>query len=117
MLIFIPLRRAWPTPSSDTSVAPASSADAAKSPGENTRHFLPFSPSVKSPPAPVVPKRRYTFEVEDTGIGIPPEKREKVFENFVQAGEALRKVFQRFCKLAVRNLSSCWVVKGLFGAM
>jgi sensor histidine kinase regulating citrate/malate metabolism len=66
---------------------------------------------------PVVPKRRYTFEVEDTGIGIPPEKREKVFENFVQAGEALRKVLQLFHNLAVRNFFSCWMVRGLFGAM
>ncbi|GAQ88197.1 Signal transduction histidine kinase [Klebsormidium nitens] len=82
------LVRAWPIPFPQTELAPAGPPDSpnAKTPRENGGWFSPCSPSPKSaPPVPSAAKRGYTFEVDDSGIGIPPEKREKVFENFVQA--------------------------------
>lgn len=82
--------RAWPSPLTQTDLAPAGPlvSPSAKTPRENSGWFSPCSPSPKTPSPVISPiKRGYTFEVDDSGIGIPPEKREKVFENFVQAGE------------------------------
>ena len=36
---------------------------------------------------------RLLFRVEDSGIGIPPEKRQQVFEAFVQADAGITRTF------------------------
>jgi len=42
---------------------------------------------------PDMGKAKLLFSVEDTGIGIPPEKQEKVFENFTQADSSTTRRF------------------------
>ncbi len=38
-------------------------------------------------------KARLIFKVEDTGIGIPPEKKEAIFENFTQADSSTTRLY------------------------
>ena len=89
-----------PNPSSSSSPSPSSSSPSPSSPSPSlsSPSSSPLSPSsspLSPSPSPSSPSsslflsvatssRQLSFTVEDTGIGIPPEEAEHIFEEFVQ---------------------------------